>query len=88
MIKLRFYLGLSLTLISGTTFLMFTVLVLLHEVLPRMIESSLNVAGTTMVLNQVWEGNEIYLVVVLYATLSGFFFTCSRLFYRRLRGSA
>jgi len=34
---------------------------------PRFRELSWSVSGSTMILNRVWEGNEIYILVALYA---------------------
>ena len=71
------YLATALLFAAGTSFLFFTALVLLYEVVHRIEDGSLAVHGATMVLNEVWSGNEIYLVVVSYLTLSYLFYSAS-----------
>ena len=43
------------------------------EVLPAVRRGSLNVETSTMVLNILWEGNEIYVLLAAYLLLAGAF---------------
>ncbi len=43
------------------------------EVLPAVRSGSLNVETSTMVLNILWEGNEIYVLLAAYLLLAGAF---------------
>ncbi len=43
------------------------------EVLPAVWRGSLNVETSTMVLNILWEGNEIYVLLAAYLLLAGAF---------------
>lgn len=54
-------------ILFGLFLLYFAYRVLAEEVWPRFRELSWSVSGSTMILNRVWEGNEIYILVALYA---------------------
>jgi hypothetical protein len=41
------------------------------EVVPALRQGSLSVATTSMILNIVWEGNEIYLLLLAYLAMAG-----------------
>ena len=40
------------------------------EVMPAIQQGSLNVTTSTMILNRVWEGNEIYQILAVYTVLA------------------
>ena len=54
-------------------FAYFTYYIASTEVLPALEKGSLNVESNTMVLNILWEGNEIYVLLTAYILLAGAF---------------
>ena len=59
--------GFFLMIFFGLCWLYFAYLVLAEEVWPRVQETGWSLSGGTMILNRVWEGNELYVLVALYA---------------------
>jgi hypothetical protein len=59
--------------IALLAWLAFHVWVIVHlvqsEVLPALAEGSLNIQTNSMILNRVWEGNELYWLLAAHATL-------------------
>lgn len=66
----------SILLLATGTFLVFIVVYLIStEVMPALDQGSLNVQTSTMILNRVWHGNEIYILLVAYLLVA-----CASLF--------
>ena len=67
--------GLAL-LVLGIFFTWITFYVAESEVWPAILGGSLNVQTNSMILNILWEGNEIYIILALYLLLAaGFIFS-------------
>ena len=64
----------GILLFSISLFFLFIVAYLVStEVVPAMEQDSFSVNGNVMILNILWEGNEIYIVLTAYTLLAGAF---------------
>ena len=59
-----------LLLFGGLLFAWFSGQVFLDEIWPTLRAGGLDVDTDSMILNRTWRGNQIYIVVVLYAAIS------------------
>lgn len=74
MLKNFAYMLAGVALISMSLFFVVIIVYLVSsEVLPAVEQGSLNVESSTMILNILWEGNEIYVLLAAYALLAGLF---------------
>ena len=74
MLKKFAYIVAGIALFSMSLFFIVIVAYLVSsEVLPAIENGSLNVESSTMILNVVWEGNEIYILLAAYALLAAAF---------------
>ena len=74
--------GLALSSI-GVFFVYIVASLVSSEVSPAVANGSLNVETSTMILNRVWEGNEIYLLLAIYTLLACMFFFGARIAVRK-----
>ena len=63
------FVGIALFFIS-VLFVAIVVFLISSEVSPAIKKGSLNVETSTMILNRVWEGNEIYVLLTMYVCLA------------------
>lgn len=56
-----------LLLFVGLLFVYFIYVVITDEILPALDDGSLTVSTSSTILNRVWVGNEIYLLLMIYA---------------------
>lgn len=74
MLKKPAYVLAGILLFSLSLFLLFIVAYLVStEVVPAMEHDSLSVKSNVMILNILWEGNEIYILLTAYTLLAGAF---------------
>lgn len=68
----RFFYGIgSLALVAVCAFFVVIIAYLVSsEVSPALQQGSLNVETSTMILNRVWEGNQIYILLAAYLLLA------------------
>lgn len=77
--------GICLTCLSAF-FVAVSAYVVSTDLLPAVEAGSLNVRGSTMILNILWEGNEIYVVLAAYCLLAaGFAYGAIRALGRAIR---
>ncbi|MFK8051532.1 MAG: hypothetical protein AB8F65_01060 [Woeseiaceae bacterium] len=58
------------SLVISLFFLMIIAYLVSSEIMPALAEGSLNVTSSTMILNRVWQGNEIYVLLLAYLLLA------------------
>lgn len=78
-LKLLFSLMLSL---GGLLFFFFSWIVFVDEISPAMKGGSLSVQTSSMILNHVWVGNEIYILLVIYVVIAVSLFGAGIVFAR------
>jgi hypothetical protein len=83
-----FYIISSIVLIAVSVFFVaITAYLFSTEVLPAIKNGSINVETSSMILNILWEGNEIYVVLAAYTLLAGgFAYGAIRVFLKAVRG--
>ena len=59
--------GAILLLLAGLAILYFAVFLLSTEVVPQVRETGLSLTRNNMILNRYWPGNQLYLLIALYA---------------------
>lgn len=70
------WLFLSIVFVAcGASFLYFTYVVASDTVFPAVADGTLSVGSDSMVLNVLWEGNEIYLLLSIYLAAAVAFLT-------------
>ena len=86
MLMKLFCISASIMLLAVSVFFVATVADLVSiEVLPALKSGSLNVETSSMILNIMWEGNEIYALLVAYTLLAGgFAYGAFRVFMKAL----
>lgn len=61
----------SIPLFLFSIFLIYVIIYIVRDdVLPALQHGSLSIATSTMILNRVWDGNELYLLLAAYAALA------------------
>lgn len=63
----------AISLLLCALFAWFTAIIVNNEVLPALKTGTLNIDTSSMILNRTWDGNEIYIIIGLYAACSLFF---------------
>lgn len=53
--------------LSGLLFVFFTGVIIVDEIVPGMRNGTLTVETSSQILNRVWVGNEIYVLLAIYA---------------------
>ncbi len=88
MLKRLFYGIAGIVLVCISVFFAVIVAYLVStEILPAIREGSLNIETSTMILNILWKGNEIYLLLSGYVVLSaGFAYGAMRIFRKATGG--
>jgi hypothetical protein len=78
------WLILSFLLVAcGASFVFFTYLIASDTVLPALARGTLSVDTDSMVLNVLWQGNEIYFLIAIYLTAAATFIAAGVLLAKR-----